>query len=376
MTDEQKRRKKLPKAVIYQVLACALRGEGVAIRDFKEKFFVVERENGIRAVLEEIDPGSKIVKWVDLERVASAILCYIEQHLARDEEYRLDFEGALKCAKYWRASTPAIKEPQAFAELSDDTFCFHRLPFDCSADPDKTPLFSEFLSRTTNAEALVLFLGSLFYEWSPNQQYVWLYGDGRNGKGSIVRLFQKVFGVAAASEDATKTDSRFWTSGIANKRLVVFPDTNSTSFVMSGQFKALSGGDAVRIENKGEKPYDKRINAKYIFLSNSLPMLTSGTSDIRRVILCCVADLTTTPSATWASAGGLRSQGRHAPEHAMTLEAAARWQDQLTAAGADVDVFDLAGIPGADGVLCKDLNDLARVPVASLDDDVAAMFEP
>ncbi|MBK8091517.1 MAG: hypothetical protein IPK32_05875 [Verrucomicrobiaceae bacterium] len=66
----------------------------------------------------------------------------------------------------------------------------------------------------------------------------------------------------------------------------------------------------------------------------------------------------------------------HEDGKAPGLEAAARWQDQLTAAGADVDVFDLAGIPGADGVLCKDLNDLARVPVASLDDDVAALFEP
>jgi hypothetical protein len=58
------------------------------------------------------------------------------------------------------------------------------------------------------------------------------------------------------------------------------------------------------------------------------------------------------------------------------LEAAARWQEQLTAAGADVDVFDLSGIAEPDGVPCKDLNDLARVPVASLDDDLAAMFEP
>lgn len=66
----------------------------------------------------------------------------------------------------------------------------------------------------------------------------------------------------------------------------------------------------------------------------------------------------------------------HEDGTAPGLEAAARWQDQLTAAGADVDVFDLAGIPGADGVLCKDLNDLARVPVASLDDEVAALFEP
>jgi hypothetical protein len=66
----------------------------------------------------------------------------------------------------------------------------------------------------------------------------------------------------------------------------------------------------------------------------------------------------------------------HEDGTAPGLEAAARWQDQLTAAGADVDVFDLAGIPGADGVLCKDLNDLARVPVASLDDDLVALFEP
>jgi hypothetical protein len=66
----------------------------------------------------------------------------------------------------------------------------------------------------------------------------------------------------------------------------------------------------------------------------------------------------------------------HDDGKAPGLEAAARWQEQLTAAGADVDVFDLAGIPGADGVLCKDLNDLARVPVASLDADVAALFEP
>lgn len=65
----------------------------------------------------------------------------------------------------------------------------------------------------------------------------------------------------------------------------------------------------------------------------------------------------------------------HEDGTAPGLEAAARWQDQLTDAGAEVDVFDLAGIPGADGFACKDLNDLARVPVASLDDDVAALFE-
>ncbi len=60
------------------------------------------------------------------------------------------------------------------------------------------------------------------------------------------------------------------------------------------------------------------------------------------------------------------------------LEAAARWQDQLTAAGAPVDVFDLSGLVDAAGAPIKDLNDLARLPAATLaaDAELCGMFEP
>jgi sarcosine oxidase subunit beta len=43
------------------------------------------------------------------------------------------------------------------------------------------------------------------------------------------------------------------------------------------------------------------------------------------------------PSASWASAGGLRSQGRHAAEHALTLRAAARWRTLGDELGADLE---------------------------------------
>jgi sarcosine oxidase subunit beta len=46
----------------------------------------------------------------------------------------------------------------------------------------------------------------------------------------------------------------------------------------------------------------------------------------------------TAPSATWASAGGLRSQGRAAAEHAITLEAARRWPDLPAELDADLGV--------------------------------------
>jgi len=51
------------------------------------------------------------------------------------------------------------------------------------------------------------------------------------------------------------------------------------------------------------------------------------------------------------------------------LEAAARWTEQLTAAGAVVQAVDLSGVMMPDGVtLAKDLNDLWRVDAEVRDD--------
>jgi sarcosine oxidase subunit beta len=44
------------------------------------------------------------------------------------------------------------------------------------------------------------------------------------------------------------------------------------------------------------------------------------------------------PGATWASAGGLRSQGRHKEDQPLTLMAAARWLDLSRELGADLEV--------------------------------------
>jgi sarcosine oxidase subunit beta len=44
------------------------------------------------------------------------------------------------------------------------------------------------------------------------------------------------------------------------------------------------------------------------------------------------------PSASWASAGGLRSQGRHAPEHPLTIAAASRWRSLEAELDANLEV--------------------------------------
>lgn len=56
-------------------------------------------------------------------------------------------------------------------------------------------------------------------------------------------------------------------------------------------------------------------------------------------------------------------------------EAAARWTEQLTAAGAAVETFSLAGLVKRDGSKVKDLNDLAAVDEAAwITDDLRAAF--
>ena len=56
------------------------------------------------------------------------------------------------------------------------------------------------------------------------------------------------------------------------------------------------------------------------------------------VTLVDEAEAATAPSATWASAGGLRSQGRHAAEHAITRAAAKRWATLSDELDADLEV--------------------------------------
>jgi len=272
-------------------MTAAINGQSPMLPPFFEKFMVIEKQNGIRHIIQEIDPGSKVVKKVDMAQLVSTIARYIERNLAKHDDYRWDIETITKCAKYWLSTTNTSDEPKMIAELSEDVYCYHRIPFDSVASPDKTPLFSEFLARTTNADALVIWLGSLFYEWSSNQQYVWLYGDGLNGKSSVARLFFKCFGQAAVSEDANMATSRFWTSSLVNKRLVVFPDCNNPTFVTSGLFKSLTGDDYVRIEGKGEKAYTEKLSCKFLMLSNESPIISSGSSDMRRAIYCEVGPI-------------------------------------------------------------------------------------
>src|SRR5258707_11939110 len=56
----------------------------------------------------------------------------------------------------------------------------------------------------------------------------------------------------------------------------------------------------------------------------------------RQVLVVDQADIAATPSASWASAGGIRRQGRHAAEVSLVNESIVRWPKLGEELGADL----------------------------------------
>ncbi len=275
---------KIPIAELYRAVTNAINRSSLSILPaFKEIFNTQAVESGAAIVLEE--DASGLCRKIDRERVAQAVLRYVTDRVP-DDGYKWTSRQARDCADTWQMYTYAREAPAAILWADEPGRCFHRLPWPKSAPAAATPLCDEIMSRMSNALAFQVWLGSLFDPRADLQQYVWLHGEGENGKGTLVRMLERVFGGSFTAQEPPGKESRFWTSGLIGKRLAVFPDCNAAGFVTSGLFKSLTGGDAVRIEGKGEPSSTARLAVKFFFLSNEKPRLSSEHADMRRVIFC------------------------------------------------------------------------------------------
>jgi hypothetical protein len=257
----------------------------------KFKIHVLRDNAGVSSFLSE--NNKKELTYVDFEFLVDNLMKFVK----KDCGYRL-IKGTSfiekecrELAKYWKCNTTDFPHPiKPVAEKSDNSYTFRKLDFDfekCNDFQIDCPAFHEFFHRTSNARAFKAWIGSLFDPNADRQQYVWVYGHGRNGKGSVARILASIFGQATAWEHApNENERRFWAAGLMGKRLVIFDDCSNYGFVSTGFFKSLTGGSAVRIERKGQTPFSAELNTKFLFLSNDKPLLDGKKADLRRVIFC------------------------------------------------------------------------------------------
>lgn len=264
---------------------------GIPIQHFKRRFKAVKTDSGVSLPVEVDDQDQ--VRIVSLEVVKNALGEWIASDAVRaDCLYPSNLFGTTErvmaqAADTWLARTIPIPDPYNVRFRSEQGYCYRKLEFDPIPDPTgtMTPTFDEIFKRMKNAEAVAAWIGSLFSELADCQQYVWLYGDGMNGKSSIGKVLRKIFGQAFVSLAAPSGgNQRFFTHRLVGKRFGLFPDFDEPDFVTSGLFKQITGGDAVPCEIKGGKTYEAILNVKIMFLANERPDVSRSKADTRRAI--------------------------------------------------------------------------------------------
>lgn len=223
------------------------------------------------------------VKIVTRKEVAAKICKLLEENLMEADGYNWTAKQADAFVDYWFYRAAPVPMPPSWNWAHEHELAFHKI-FVPTAAP--CPLWDEIMGRMDNAAAFKLWVGSLFFPKADRQTYVWLYGEGGDSKGAILRVLKRVFGPAFKSDNVPERPDKFWSYWLIGKRLVAFADTNNASFPASGFFKSLTGGDEVRCEIKGGASFGAQLQCMFIFASNARPALSSEKADIRRVILC------------------------------------------------------------------------------------------
>ena len=127
--------------------------------------------------------------------------------------------------------------------------------------PDDIPLIEEIIGWTLWK-----------YDYRPHKA-IMLYGSGRNGKSSVLRLIEALHGpdnVAHVSIDQL-CNSRFAAVQLVDKSVNLFGDTHSKDLSDTAVFKCATGEDTFLVEEKFKQPFNYRNYAKMVFAANRLP---------------------------------------------------------------------------------------------------------
>jgi putative DNA primase/helicase len=101
------------------------------------------------------------------------------------------------------------------------------------------------------------------------QKFLHLIGIGGSGKGTFCRLLIALIGIEN-THSSTLDDwcsNRFEAAEAYGKRLLIFPDEDKGTRSL-GKFKQLTGGDWLRAEEKGKKPFKFKFEGMVAVASN------------------------------------------------------------------------------------------------------------
>ncbi len=179
----------------------------------------------------------------------------------------------------------SIEDIPIIAEKSADGYAWTKLTYDLDQIGDY-PYWEKLLGRCDQKKVIMMWIGSLFVPESPRDQWLWLYGDGNDGKSTILTALAKIFGNGYVSAEHKKAGSPFWKASFLGKRVAGFADCSNYDFVSSDAMKSLTGDPIHSIEFKKQTPFQACLATKFIIASNHKPEIKGGLAERRRALVC------------------------------------------------------------------------------------------
>lgn len=139
----------------------------------------------------------------------------------------------------------------------------------------KCPRFLEFLSKSLRPEDIPVVQEMLGYCCTTSikgEMAFILYGPGRSGKSSLLRVAEGLWGRDhCVSIPVQALADRFKPAQLQGRLVNLMTELPSRPIEDSSTFKALVSGEPLLVENKGQKPYQLHSFAKMVWSANSLP---------------------------------------------------------------------------------------------------------
>lgn len=158
-------------------------------------------------------------------------------------------------------------------------------PYDPAATGDAIDAFlDEITDREAEKRTLYEMLGNCLLGHYDYEGFLVLFGEGKNGKSTFFELAEIFLGAENVSGITAQqlSSNRFATSSLVGKYANIAPDMPGTKIRDLSTIKALTGGDWISAEEKGQPHFEFRNRAKLMFGANRPPVLGEQSMAIKR----------------------------------------------------------------------------------------------
>lgn len=276
----------------------------MSYNDLAHKYRLLVDTEGVHTIAQIVAPG--VLKTVTKEDVITVELVKRWGSVLRPSQVKTDvFPRWYAEMRTREGVTLPHANVKPFHFKSDSLaagWAWQRLPFDPLPGAPAPKLFEVLMGRTSPEEALSvkLFIGSLFDYKSSRHQYLYLHGDGGDGKSTLIAsMFAMFANRGCRTMKGDTLDGTHATASLEGVRLLAFPDCNRPGLPSTGIFKELTGDNTTSINPKGQAMRNITVHCKVVISSNDAPALAGGKADERRILPVRFERKETTASQAW-----------------------------------------------------------------------------